>query len=428
MVLSYLKDSPAEPATTYGREGSQIKREAVKLPKFHGDEKTAYLKYRVWEAQWTGQIWDYEEKLWAGLLIEHLDDKAREQLIGVDILYEESMMRLKKYYGDPQKVVGACSGEIRAFPVVEAFDYKTLVEYKNCITNNSARLSAANLSHEMLNTAAMATIVRKMPIHEAVSWQKYLAQENPETQTKPFPVFLKWLELENKAWELSAASGTGKTKNSRNVGNRSSHTFYGVLEQEEEERGHQGGAYYGEARGGDGRECFGCGEVGHIQRDCPSGRGGRGGGQGARGNGGGGRQVCERGSCDPPRNKKFHCAFHKGAKDQHYSSWSCSALKFLSALERIKLLKENRDFPKCCGDFAEGNCRSPYRRTCGGNKEDRGCGQDHEGHELFCPDARLCFSTIAGVTGESVENNQEMEGDYHELCAPWLTWELSCRS
>ena len=54
-----------------------------------------------------------------------------------EIQYEESMLRLRKYYGDPQKVVNACLGEVRAFPGIEAFDYKALVEYKNCIINFS---------------------------------------------------------------------------------------------------------------------------------------------------------------------------------------------------------------------------------------------------------------------------------------------------
>ena len=188
--LTYLKDAPVELIATSGGGSSQTKREPVKLPKFQGDERTAFLKFPVWETQWKTQIEDYEEKFRAGLLIEHLDTKAQEQLIGVEIHYVESMLRLRKYYGDPQKVVNACLGEVRAFPGIEAFDYKALVDYKNCIINNNSRLTAAKLKHEMSNMAAMITIVKKMPIHEVVSWEKHLALENLEKQAKPFSSFI----------------------------------------------------------------------------------------------------------------------------------------------------------------------------------------------------------------------------------------------
>ncbi len=70
---------------------------AVNLLRFQGDERTP-PSCIVWESQWLIQIEDYEHKFRAGLLVVHLDTKAQEQLIGVEINYEESMKRPNRYY------------------------------------------------------------------------------------------------------------------------------------------------------------------------------------------------------------------------------------------------------------------------------------------------------------------------------------------
>ena len=62
IVLEYVKDAPAvvsDAVTGGGRSRSGFstsKRETVMLPKFSGEEKTAYLKYPVWKQQWDDHI------------------------------------------------------------------------------------------------------------------------------------------------------------------------------------------------------------------------------------------------------------------------------------------------------------------------------------------------------------------------------------
>ena len=75
--------------------------------------------------------------------------------------------------------------------------------------------------------------------------------------------------------------------------------------------------------------------------------------------------------------------------------------------ERLKLLRANGDCELCCGDCPKGNCQAKTKRTCGGSKDGRGCGSNHIGHELFCKNAKLCFSahveTVLRV-GEEAED------------------------
>ena len=62
--LAYLQaDVAADRTTSRSRDtSSTTKKETVMLPKFSGEEKTAYLKYPVWKKQWDAHIMDYEEK------------------------------------------------------------------------------------------------------------------------------------------------------------------------------------------------------------------------------------------------------------------------------------------------------------------------------------------------------------------------------
>ena len=138
------------------------------LPHFSGDEKTAYLKFPVWKQQWTDHIKECEARYRPTMLMNHLDDKAQLQIVGLETNYDEAMKQLESYYGDSKKIIRACLDELRSQPTVSQFDYKGLVQYKKSLINNHARLKAAGLEHEMSNTAAMGVIIRKFPIHEAV--------------------------------------------------------------------------------------------------------------------------------------------------------------------------------------------------------------------------------------------------------------------
>ena len=188
--LRYMKDSSTAPTSVVssGASGSRAgsgsstfsttKRETVMLPTFSGEEKTAYLQYPIWKTQWESHIQEYETKYRATMLLNHLDAKAKEQIVGLENDYGKAIEQLEKYYNDAKKIVRACLEEVRAHSAVNAHDYKSLVSYKKCLINNYTRLKACGLDHEMSNTAALSVIVRKLPITEAVEWQRYLAKQD----------------------------------------------------------------------------------------------------------------------------------------------------------------------------------------------------------------------------------------------------------
>ena len=55
---------------------------------------------------------------------------------------------------------------------ISQFKYKVLVSYKKGLVNNHARLKACSLEHKMSNTPTKVFLVSKLPIQEAVEWQK----------------------------------------------------------------------------------------------------------------------------------------------------------------------------------------------------------------------------------------------------------------
>ena len=259
--LRYLKDVPAPATESTSRDGggtgavrlpgySATKRETVMLPAFSGDEKTAFLQYPIWKKQWSSHISEYEVKYRATMLLNHLDAKAKEQIVGFENEYEQAMDKLEKYYNDAKKIIKACLDEIRSQPNITAFDYKALVNYKKILVNNYTRLKACGLDHEMSNTAAMGVLVRKFPLQEAVKWQEFLAEQTKECQAKPFPSFMLWLEKAGSSWELLASSGTGVKGKGGSA--QVHHSFYGDETDSKQDK-----------------SCFKCGQSGHWKRNCP---------------------------------------------------------------------------------------------------------------------------------------------------------------
>ena len=179
--LKYLNSEPTRPTieptdtedgtmtvATRSAGFSTTKRETVMLPKFCGDEKSAFLQYPIWKKQWSMHITEYETKYRSTMLLNHLDNKALEQIVGYENEYDRAMEKLDHYYNDAKKIVKACLDEIRGHANINAHDYRALVNYKKCLVNNYTRLKACSLDQEMSNTAALAALVRKFPLHEAV--------------------------------------------------------------------------------------------------------------------------------------------------------------------------------------------------------------------------------------------------------------------
>ena len=104
--FKYMKDVPSSipPALDASATGSgavaaatsptfsSTKRETVMLPKFSGDEKSAFLQYPVWKKQWESHITEYETKYRVTMLLNHLDDKAKEQIVGLENEYEKATL------------------------------------------------------------------------------------------------------------------------------------------------------------------------------------------------------------------------------------------------------------------------------------------------------------------------------------------------
>ena len=149
------------------------------------------------------------------------------------------------------------------------------------------------------------------------------------------------------------------------------------------------------------KKYYGCGQDGHLKRDCP--------GKKTKANGGGSNSSSNsnRKPRSPPKHKRYHCAFHKDAPNRFCSTWSCPSLKYLQHNERVKLLRENSDCEVCCGDCPKNSCQAKIKRVCGGNKDGRGCGVNHVGHELWCSKAKLCFTISQETIMRSIDDNED---------------------
>ena len=114
-LMTQLKDSPQVETVVRSSSGSDssTRKEPVKLPMFQGDEKASpFLKYPTWKERWETLIGEYDVQWHATILLDHLDDAAKNKFIGYDSNYKEAMKRLDSYYGDPRKVVACVMKEV----------------------------------------------------------------------------------------------------------------------------------------------------------------------------------------------------------------------------------------------------------------------------------------------------------------------------
>ena len=244
-ILPELKDVVATSGDS--RSSFSTKQEPVKFPQFKGDDSSSpspFLTFPIWFKQWKTMILDYDEKFRAGMLYDCVDAAARSTFTGFESDYEESITRLEKFYGGSQKVVECVMKEVHDPDPLAEDDYSRLVDYANIIENNFNRLTSMNLQHEMSNTTTMSVIVKKFPRVIEERWHDYLIDKTPDEKADPFPVFITWLKRQKEKWSCMVAS---------EVGWRGESSLYAR----------------GENTGAAGKQCFNCGDMGHISQNCP---------------------------------------------------------------------------------------------------------------------------------------------------------------
>ena len=338
------------------------KKELVDLPTFQGDEKTSpFVKFPTWLKQWELQILDYEPKYRWRMLEKHLDETARAKFIGYEGDYEESLKRLKLFYGDRQKVVKHVLQEVLAPKAITSGDYRHLITYSVTLENNYARLTSLSMEHEMSNTSIMSVIVKKFPRAICEKRHAHLLTKTDDERAKPFPLFIQWLISEKAIWECMVSTDVDSSSSSFYVSDVS---------------GGGGG-------GSDERTCFKCGETGHISRFCSK------------------EKKKEKSQRKSTVVKKYWCALHKEDPTRRCYSNACQDLRRMTDIPaRIRLLKENGDCIHCCGDHKPADCKLKDR-VFGGGKPDQGCKKGHKSHELFCADAKICMFVSMTVKKES---------------------------
>ena len=367
--LLQLKDSeqqsPSDTSSTTELSSSSslssssvTKKEPVSLPSFSGDESSTpspFLMYPIWRKKWDTLISEYKDVYRPNVLWEKLDEHARSVFTGHESDYDECMKRLASFYGNPYKVVNCIMAEVDAPPEISEGDYEGLISFCTILEKNYNRLQSMTppLGHQMSNLSTMSMILCKFPVSIAVKWAEYIETiEDPDNSIKsmPFPTFIEWLISQKSVWERVAAV----------------------------ERRRGGAAALCNYAGGQdkppppsGLKCFLCKKEGHKQRSCPN-----------------KKEKEKKKSSKRPKVKKHWCAFHKDDPTKRCSSFNCQDLRKADATLRIKLLKENGDCLYCCGDHLPANC-TMQNRVCGGGKQDRGCTQSHNLHELYCPAARV---------------------------------------
>ena len=366
--LKELKDAPL--SSVASGSTNTTKKEAVKLPSFEGDEKgstSSFLSYPVWRKKWDVLIKSYEAEFRDTLLCDHLDTFAKRQITGFENNYEKAMSKLNEYYGDPIKVIRFVMKDVKSQSNIGEGDYRSLITYSLKLEHNFNRLSNLSLEHEMSNTTAMSSVVHKFPRVIGEQWNEHLSAQTSSVKARPFPEFIVWLTSKREVWERMSSS---LTEGKKVAGGKT-----------------PAGAYFGETLDNtdSGKKCYKCKEEGHVIKNCPK----KGKGNNQKGN----RRINDS-EAKRPKIKKFWCAFHKGDPTRACSSIACIELRKSDPPKRVQLLKENGDCQHCIGDHQQADCKLKSR-ICGGGKDNRGCSQPHNLHELFCVNAK-CF-VVKGV-------------------------------
>ena len=97
----------------------------------------------------------------------------------------------------------------------------------------------------MSNTSIMSLIVMKFPRAVCEKWHAHFLTKSEEERFTQFPLFIEWLISEKAIWECMVSTDVDSSDFSFHIGG--------------------GGA----SGGSDGKACFKCGEVGHLNRFCP---------------------------------------------------------------------------------------------------------------------------------------------------------------
>ena len=96
--MAAFKDAEDHSLSVSRTANSSTKKEPVKLPMFKGAVKSSpFLKFPVWIERWEKLIDQYDEVWKPSILLDHLDDAAREKFVGYKVNYLEAMNRLKKF-------------------------------------------------------------------------------------------------------------------------------------------------------------------------------------------------------------------------------------------------------------------------------------------------------------------------------------------